>query len=53
VLVALGVASTVTLPWEATNMMDLEAPPAVAFHILEDDGRLMTHFRVPPRRDLS
>ncbi|MDQ1724496.1 MAG: 3,5-cyclic-AMP phosphodiesterase [Frankiaceae bacterium] len=46
-LVAPGVASTVALPWETAELLDLDAPPGVAFHILDDNGRLTTHFRVP------
>jgi Icc protein len=48
-LVAPGVASTVLLPWEADagpHQLDLEAPPSIAFHILDDAGRLTTHYRV-------
>ena len=46
-LVAPGVASTVALSWESAELLDLDAPPGVAFHILDDDKRLITHFRVP------
>ena len=46
-LVAPGVVSTVALPWEAADILDLDAPPGVAFHILDDERRLITHFRVP------
>ncbi|HEY2042065.1 MAG TPA: metallophosphoesterase [Jatrophihabitans sp.] len=44
-IVAPGVASTVTLPWESKQVVDYRPPPAVAFHILDDEGRLTTHYR--------
>lgn len=49
-LVAPGVSSTLFLPWEPTDVdppVDYDAPPAVAFHVIEDD-RVTTHFRVVP-----
>jgi 3',5'-cyclic AMP phosphodiesterase CpdA len=45
-LVAPGVVSTLILPWESDKIVDLEMPPAIAFHVLDDDRRLTTHFRV-------
>jgi 3',5'-cyclic-AMP phosphodiesterase len=45
-LVAPGVVSTLILPWESDKILDLEMPPAIAFHVLDDDRRLTTHFRV-------
>lgn len=45
-LVAPGVVSTLTLPWEHGDVLDYSLPPAVAFHILDGDRRLTTHFRV-------
>ncbi|MFJ3836572.1 metallophosphoesterase [Streptomyces sp. NPDC090054] len=49
-LVAPGVVSTLRLPWETATGPDhhvhLDEPPAVAFHVLGDDGRLTTHYRV-------
>jgi Icc protein len=47
-LVAPGVVSTTLLPWERGDVVDHDLPPAVAFHILDDDGRLTTHYRVVP-----
>ena len=47
-LVAPGVVSTLRLPWEGRGDLDLDLPPAVAFHLLDDDGRLTTHYRVVP-----
>lgn len=49
-LVAPGVVSTLTLPWERGAgpgiSVDLRIPPALAFHVLDDSGRLTTHYRV-------
>jgi 3',5'-cyclic AMP phosphodiesterase CpdA len=44
--VAPGVVSTIRLPWESGDDIDRTAPAAVALHILGDDGRLTTHYRV-------
>ncbi|WP_069768141.1 metallophosphoesterase [Streptomyces sp. LUP30] len=47
-LVAPGTVSTCALPWEGGEPVDYDLPPAVAFHVLADDHRLTTHFRVVP-----
>jgi Icc protein len=56
-LVAPGVVSTLRFPWEAVNDrdtwegiadLDQKAPPAIAFHFIDDDGRITTHYRVVP-----
>ncbi|UNO38809.1 metallophosphoesterase [Streptomyces sp. MST-110588] len=51
-LVAPGVVSTVRLPWEygaaEEEFVDHRLPPALAFHVLGDDGRLTTHYRTVP-----
>ncbi|MFG1927609.1 metallophosphoesterase [Cryptosporangium sp. NPDC048952] len=44
-LVAPGVVSTLLLPWESEQFVDLDAPPALAFHVLDEDHRLTTHYR--------
>ncbi|MFJ5546351.1 metallophosphoesterase [Streptomyces sp. NPDC093225] len=48
-LVAPGVASTLRLPWEHPAQpgghVHLDRPPALAFHVLDDTGRLTTHYR--------
>ncbi|TYK45383.1 metallophosphoesterase [Actinomadura decatromicini] len=44
-LVAPGVVSTLRLPGEAGAVADETAPPGFALHVLDDDGRLTTHFR--------
>lgn len=50
VLVAPGVVSTLRLPWEHRAHPDdhvhRDLPPAVAFHVLDDERRLTTHYRV-------
>ncbi|MFF5212677.1 metallophosphoesterase [Streptosporangium sp. NPDC000396] len=47
-LVAPGVVSTLRLPWEdrahPKDIVHLDQPPALAFHVL-DDMRLTTHYR--------
>jgi Icc protein len=56
VLVAPGVRSTLTLPWampaEPTwaDALDVDQPPGVAFHVLDDDAHVTTHFRVVDHR---
>ncbi|MBB6171586.1 3',5'-cyclic AMP phosphodiesterase CpdA [Nocardiopsis mwathae] len=46
---AVGVNSTLRLPWEVgdggTGRTDHSAPPGLAFHLLDGDRRLITHFR--------
>ncbi|MFD4527440.1 metallophosphoesterase [Streptomyces sp. NPDC058470] len=48
-LVAPGVVSTARLPWEdrahPQDHVHLGLPPALAFHVLDADRRLTTHFR--------
>ncbi|MFE6151982.1 metallophosphoesterase [Streptomyces sp. NPDC057889] len=41
-----GVTWTLRLPWEGEGVADREAPVGLAFHILDDERRLTTHFRV-------
>ncbi|WAZ27089.1 metallophosphoesterase [Streptomyces cinnabarinus] len=40
-----GIASTVPLPLEGRPEVDFDLPPLIAFHILDDDHRLVTHYR--------
>ena len=47
-VVAPGVVSTLRFPWESDLDVDLDMPPAIAFHVLDDAGRLTTHFRTVP-----
>jgi len=48
-LVAPGVVSTLRLPWERRahpqDHLTADQPPALAFHILDEEGRLTTHIR--------
>ncbi|MER5754152.1 metallophosphoesterase [Streptomyces sp. NPDC002088] len=41
-----GVTWTLRLPWEGEQAADRDAPVGLAFHILDDEGRLTSHFRV-------
>ena len=43
-----GAASTLLLPWERGGIVDEEAPVAVAFHLLDEQGRVTTHYRTIP-----
>ncbi|MFJ2868393.1 metallophosphoesterase [Kitasatospora sp. NPDC087314] len=47
-LVAPGVVSTVTLPCEGGRGISFTQPPMLAFHVLDDAGRLTTHYRAVP-----
>jgi 3',5'-cyclic AMP phosphodiesterase CpdA len=44
-LAAPGVVSTIEVPWVGADLIDEEHPPAVAFHVLDGDRRVTTHFR--------
>ncbi|HEX5118853.1 MAG TPA: phosphodiesterase [Pseudonocardiaceae bacterium] len=44
--VAPGVASTQVLPWEQGEIATDAVPPGLAFHVLDDQRRLTTHYRV-------
>jgi Icc protein len=46
-LVAPGVVSTVALPWESGDqVVHLDQPPSLAFHVIDDAWRVTTHYRV-------
>jgi 3',5'-cyclic-AMP phosphodiesterase len=47
-VVAPGVTSTIRLPAETRDDVDLDQPPGFALHVLDDERRLVTHFRVVP-----
>ena len=47
-LVGPGVASTLRLPWESGTPLDRDLPPALAFHVIDPDGRITTHYRLVP-----
>ncbi|MBN6054002.1 metallophosphoesterase [Nonomuraea sp. RK-328] len=42
-----GVVSTTRLPWEP-DLVDLDVPPSLAVHILDDDGDFQTIYRTVP-----
>ncbi|MCX4659495.1 metallophosphoesterase [Streptomyces uncialis] len=44
-IVGPGVTWTLRLPWEGEDPADLDAPVGFAFHVLDDERRLTTHFR--------
>jgi 3',5'-cyclic AMP phosphodiesterase CpdA len=45
-LISPSVVSTVMLPWDGEGIADEDAPSALAYHVLDEDRRLITHFRV-------
>ncbi|UZI29435.1 metallophosphoesterase [Streptomyces sp. VB1] len=47
-IVGPAVTWTLRLPWEGDRPADREQPPGLAFHVLGEDRRLTTHFRVVP-----
>jgi 3',5'-cyclic AMP phosphodiesterase CpdA len=44
-LIGGGVASTVPLDAEPLSVIWEAGPPTIAFHLLLDDGRIVTHWR--------
>ncbi|MET8627801.1 metallophosphoesterase [Kitasatospora sp. NPDC004669] len=48
VLVAPGVVSTITLTCEGGRGISFGHPPMLAFHVLDGDGRITTHYRAVP-----
>ncbi|MCQ4200116.1 phosphodiesterase [Streptomyces sp. NPDC007126] len=40
-----GVTWTLRLPWEGDQVADRDAPVGLAYHVLDDAGRLTSHFR--------
>ncbi|MFE0458045.1 metallophosphoesterase [Kitasatospora sp. NPDC058965] len=48
-LVGPSVTWTLGLPWEGPELTNWEQPPGVAFHVLDAEHRLTTHYRVVPR----
>lgn len=47
-IVGPAITWTLRLPWEGDKPADREQPPGLAFHVLDDDRRLTTHYRVLP-----
>lgn len=41
-----AVTWTLRMPWEGDSPADRDQPPGLAFHVLGDDRRLTTHYRV-------
>jgi len=37
---------TLRLPWEGDKPADRDQPPGIAFHVLDDEQRITTHYRV-------
>ena len=44
-IVGPAITWTLRLPWESDHPADLDQPPALAFHILDNTHRLTTHYR--------
>ncbi|WP_419996649.1 metallophosphoesterase [Streptomyces boninensis] len=48
-LIAPGVHTTLNLAWQGDDHpVTRDLPPALAFHVIDDDRRLTTHFRTVP-----
>jgi Icc protein len=52
-LVAPAVTWTMRLPWEGSTgegkgIADLDQPPALAYHVIDDEHHITTHYRVLP-----
>jgi 3',5'-cyclic-AMP phosphodiesterase len=45
-IVGPAITWTLRMPWEGDEAADLDQPPGLAFHVLDDDRRLTTHYRV-------
>ncbi|MFE2626428.1 metallophosphoesterase [Streptomyces sp. NPDC001651] len=45
-IVGPAITWTLRMPWEGDQAADRDQPPALAFHVLDDDRRLTTHYRV-------
>lgn len=45
-IVGPAVTWTLQLPWETEDFIGRDQPPALAYHVLDDDRRLTTHYRV-------
>ncbi|MEU9700433.1 metallophosphoesterase [Streptomyces sp. NPDC047981] len=45
-IVGPAVTWTLRMPWEGDRPADRDQPPGLAFHVLDDDHRLTTHYRV-------
>jgi 3',5'-cyclic AMP phosphodiesterase CpdA len=45
-IVGPAVTWTLRMPWEGDDPVDHDQPPGLAFHILDDNRRLTTHYRI-------
>ncbi|MGV9321391.1 metallophosphoesterase [Streptomyces sp. NPDC003660] len=45
-IVGPAVTWTLRMEWEGDDLVDRDQPPGIAFHVLGDDRRLTTHYRV-------
>jgi 3',5'-cyclic AMP phosphodiesterase CpdA len=45
-IVGPAITWTLRMPWEGDQVADRDQPPGLAFHVLDDDRRLTTHYRV-------
>ncbi|MEU1468900.1 metallophosphoesterase [Streptomyces sp. NPDC005761] len=45
-IVGPAVTWTLRMPWEGDRAADRDQPPGLAFHVLDDERRLTTHYRV-------
>jgi 3',5'-cyclic-AMP phosphodiesterase len=45
IVVAPGVFWTLQMPWEGDDVVDWAQPAAIAFHVLDEQNRLTTHYR--------
>ncbi|MBW5251949.1 metallophosphoesterase [Streptomyces sp. P01-B04] len=45
-IVGPAITWTLRMPWEGDRAADRDQPPGLAFHVLDDEQRLTTHFRV-------
>ncbi|MFE9171011.1 metallophosphoesterase [Streptomyces kebangsaanensis] len=45
-IVGPAITWTLRMPWEGDRAADRDQPPALAFHVLDEAGRLTTHYRV-------
>lgn len=44
-LLAPAIIRTATMPWDSERTAAVDQPPGVAFHLIDQDHRLTTHFR--------
>ncbi|TXS44693.1 metallophosphoesterase [Streptomyces sp. OR43] len=45
-IVGPAITWTLRMPWEGDRAADRDQPPGLAFHVLDDERRLTTHYRV-------